>query len=62
MQSMAVPKSQAGRLDYIDEFLEEAKASGLVQRAIERAGERGMEVAPLESQILTGTIPGVKQP
>jgi polar amino acid transport system substrate-binding protein len=62
LQSMAVPKSQAGRLDYIDEFLEGAKASGLVQRAIERAGERGMEVAPLETPILTGTVPGAKQP
>jgi polar amino acid transport system substrate-binding protein len=62
LQSMAVPKNQAGRLDYIDEFLEEAKASGLVQKAIERAGERGMEVAPGENPILTGTIPGAKQP
>jgi hypothetical protein len=58
---MAVPKDQAGRLDYIDEFLEKAKASGLVQQAIERAGERGMEVAPQENPILTGTIPGAKQ-
>jgi polar amino acid transport system substrate-binding protein len=57
LQSMAVPKSQAGRLDYISEFLEDAKASGLVQRAIERAGERGIEVAPQESAILTGTVP-----
>jgi polar amino acid transport system substrate-binding protein len=61
LQSMAVPKSQAGRLAYISEFLEEAKASGLVQRAIERAGERGIEVAPLESPILTGTVPAAKQ-
>jgi polar amino acid transport system substrate-binding protein len=62
LQSMAVPKSQAGRLAYISEFLEEAKASGLVQRAIERAGERGIEVAPPESPILTGTVPAGRRP
>jgi len=62
LQSMAVPVSQAGRLAYISEFLEEAKASGLVQRAIEHAGERGIEVAPQESPILTGTVPAAKRP
>jgi hypothetical protein len=46
-------------LAYISEFLEAAKASGLVQRAIERAGEHGMEVAPMrEPPIVTGTVPG----
>jgi polar amino acid transport system substrate-binding protein len=44
--AMAVPKGQAGRLAYIAEFIEEAKASGLVQRAIERIGVRGVQVAP----------------
>ena len=44
--AMAVPKGQTGRLAYISEFIEEAKASGLVQRAIERAGVRGVQVAP----------------
>src|SRR5262249_52757101 len=33
-----VPKGQAARLAYISEFIEQAKASGLVQRVIERAG------------------------
>ncbi|HEX9146710.1 MAG TPA: transporter substrate-binding domain-containing protein [Candidatus Binatia bacterium] len=47
--AMAVPKGQAERLAYISEFVEEAKASGLVQRAIERAGLRGIVVAPLEA-------------
>jgi polar amino acid transport system substrate-binding protein len=61
LQSMAVPKGQAGRLDYVSEFVEDAKASGLVQRAIERAGERGIEVAPRESGILTGTVPSGRQ-
>ena len=42
-----VPKGQAGRLAYISEFIEQAKASGLVQQAIERAGLRGVvQVAP----------------
>ena len=42
--ALAVPKGQAGRLAYISEFIEEAKASGMVQRAIERAGLRGYQV------------------
>jgi polar amino acid transport system substrate-binding protein len=45
--AIAVPKGQAGRLAYISDFIEKAKASGLVQRAIERAGLRGVvQVAP----------------
>ena len=44
--AMAVPKGQAARLAYIAEFVEEAKASGLVQRAIEGANVRGVQVAP----------------
>jgi len=44
--AIAVPKGQTGRLSYVDEFVEEAKASGLVQQAIERAGVRGVQVAP----------------
>ena len=44
--AMALRKGQAGRLAYITEFIEEAKASGLVQRAIERGGLRGIQVAP----------------
>jgi polar amino acid transport system substrate-binding protein len=47
--AIAVPKGQAERLTYISEFVEEAKASGLVQRAIECAGLRGVLVAPLET-------------
>jgi polar amino acid transport system substrate-binding protein len=59
LQSMAVPKDQASRLAYISEFLEAAKASGLVKQAIERAGEHGMEVAPSqEPPVVTGTVPG----
>lgn len=44
--AIAVPKSQIGRLSYISEFIEEAKATGLVQRAIEHASVRGVDVAP----------------
>lgn len=44
--AIAVPKGQTGRLAYITEFIEEAKASGLVQRAIEHAGMRGVQTAP----------------
>jgi polar amino acid transport system substrate-binding protein len=46
LNRMVVPKDQAGRLAYINEFVEEAKASGLVQQAIDRAGPRGVQVAP----------------
>jgi len=42
---MAVPKGQAARLAYISEFIEQAKASGLVQQTIERAGLPGYKVA-----------------
>jgi polar amino acid transport system substrate-binding protein len=42
--AMAVPKGEAARLAYISEFVEEAKASGLVQRAIDGAGLQGYQV------------------
>ena|SRR3989442_6291044 len=37
--AIAVPKGHPGRLAYVTEFIEEAKASGVVQRALERAGQ-----------------------
>jgi polar amino acid transport system substrate-binding protein len=37
--AMAVPKGHPGWLAYISEFIEVAKASGLVRRALERAGQ-----------------------
>jgi polar amino acid transport system substrate-binding protein len=43
---MVVPKGKAGWLSYVNEFVEDAKASGLVQKAIERSGTRGITVAP----------------
>lgn len=41
---LAVPKGNAGRLSYVNEFLQETKASGLMQRAIERSGWRGVKI------------------
>jgi polar amino acid transport system substrate-binding protein len=41
-----VPKGQSGRLAYVAEFVEDAKASGLVGRAIEAAHLHGVSVAP----------------
>jgi polar amino acid transport system substrate-binding protein len=43
---IVIPKGDAGRLSYFTEFVEQAKASGLVQQAIERAGLQGVQVAP----------------
>lgn len=43
---IAIKKGQAGRLAYVNEFIEEAKASGLVQRAIETGRLHGFRVAP----------------
>ena len=48
---IVVPKGKAGWLAYISEFVEEAKASGLVQKAIDRVEERGITVsAPGDSK------------
>jgi polar amino acid transport system substrate-binding protein len=41
-----VPKGHVGHLAYVSEFIEEAKASGLIKQAIERAGLRGVQIAP----------------
>lgn len=46
LYAMLVPKGHAGRLAYLNEFIEEAKASGLVRQTIERASLRGVQVAP----------------
>ncbi len=49
LAAMAVPKGLAARLAYINEFIDDAKASELVQGAIERAGLRGVQVVPIGS-------------
>jgi polar amino acid transport system substrate-binding protein len=45
-QSIGVPKGREAGLHYLRGFVEEAKSSGLVARAIERTGARGVSVAP----------------
>jgi polar amino acid transport system substrate-binding protein len=45
-QSIAVPRGRDAGLAYLRRVVEEAKASGLVARAIERTGARGVSVAP----------------
>jgi len=42
---IAVPKGQSARLSYLNEFVQDAVATGLIQHAIERVGVRGVQVA-----------------
>jgi polar amino acid transport system substrate-binding protein len=46
---MVVPKGHAARLAYITGFIEQAKESGVVQQAIERAGLPGYKMAPAKT-------------
>jgi polar amino acid transport system substrate-binding protein len=48
-QSIGVPKGRDAGLAYLRGFVEDAKASGLVARAIEKTGARGVSVAPKAS-------------
>jgi len=45
-QAVGVPKGRDAGVKYLRGFVEEAKASGLVARAIEKTGARGVSVAP----------------
>jgi len=45
-QSIGVPKGRAAGLAYLRSVVEDAKQSGLVARAIQRTGARGVSVAP----------------
>jgi polar amino acid transport system substrate-binding protein len=45
-QALGIVKGRAAGAKYLREFIEEVKASGLVARAIEKAGVRGVSVAP----------------
>jgi polar amino acid transport system substrate-binding protein len=45
-QSIAVPRGRDAGLAYLRWAVEDAKASGLVARAIEKTGARGVSVAP----------------
>ncbi|MET0668422.1 MAG: transporter substrate-binding domain-containing protein [Xanthobacteraceae bacterium] len=42
--ALAVAKGQGARLAFVSEFIVEARTSGLVQRAIDQAGLRGIDV------------------
>jgi polar amino acid transport system substrate-binding protein len=41
-----VPKDKGGRIAYVSDFIEEAKATGLVKQTIDDANLRGLQVAP----------------
>lgn len=43
---MGVPKGRAAGLAFVERYVEDAKRAGVVQDAIERAGLRGVVVAP----------------
>lgn len=45
-QSIGTPRERARAASYLREFVEDAKASGLVARTIEKHGVRGVTVAP----------------
>jgi polar amino acid transport system substrate-binding protein len=44
--AVAVPKNRPAALAYVSKFMEEAKASGSVRRALDRAGMKDEAVAP----------------
>ncbi len=44
--SVCVPKNKPAALAYVSEFIEEAKASGLVRKALDEMGLTSSEVAP----------------
>jgi polar amino acid transport system substrate-binding protein len=46
--AMAIPKGRDLGMAYARKFVEDAKSEGLVKAAIERAGTRGVVVAPLQ--------------
>lgn len=48
--SVCVPKGKPAALAYVSEFIEEAKASGLVRKALDEMGLTASEVAPAGMQ------------
>jgi polar amino acid transport system substrate-binding protein len=46
LNRVVVPNGHPGRLSYVSKFVEEAKASGLVQKAIDRDGTFAFQVPP----------------
>lgn len=49
-QAIALPKGKPAGLAYVNQFIEQARTSGFVQRSIERAGLKGVHVAPAGSR------------
>ena len=45
-QAVGAPKGRAAAAQFLREFVEDAKASGLVAKAVEASGIRGVSVAP----------------
>ena len=45
--SVCVPKGKPAALAYVSEFIEEAKASGLVRKALDEMGLKSSQVAPV---------------
>lgn len=43
-----VPKGQTDRLAYVNEFVEEAKTSGLIKRIVDSLSIQGVKIAPVE--------------
>jgi polar amino acid transport system substrate-binding protein len=48
-QALGLPKGRETAANYLREFIEDVKATGLVAQAIEKAGIRGVAVAPKAS-------------
>ncbi len=48
-QALGIPKGRGEGAEYLREFIEDVKASGLIARAIEKAGVRGVSIAPRAS-------------
>ena len=44
--AMAMPKGRDAGMPYLRQFMQEAKSQGLIKGAVERAGLRGVLVAP----------------
>ena len=45
-----VPKGQTGHIGYVSDFIEEAKATGLVKHTIDQANLHGIQVAPSDKR------------
>lgn len=48
-QTIVIPKGNPEALVYVNKFIDEARASGLIQKSIEAAGLIGVDVAPAGS-------------